>query len=79
MNKRLSKYSQQLNDMGRKALGFEDSLSFSHGYISALLKNGLISIREANSLKKVYYDCSGSCRYAIVKGELVDYYSEEEE
>ena len=52
--KNVHKYEKQIVKHGRKALGYEDTMAFNYGYISALLTNELISRKEYNVLVKVY-------------------------
>ena len=42
------------NKLNRLARGYESSLDFAYGYISALLQMGYINKKQANILKKCY-------------------------
>ena len=52
--KKIHKYEKQIIQHERKALGYEDTMSFNYGYIASLLTNKLISRKEYNILIKVY-------------------------
>jgi hypothetical protein len=69
----VSKKIETLN--ARHALGYESTLDFNHGFITALKINKLISVKDANALIKVYASVeNGDCRYTILNtGELHDY------
>jgi hypothetical protein len=57
----------------RKALGYESTLDFNFGYLSALRKHGVITNKEYNALKKVFLSRGDyECRYIIEDGKLVD-------
>ena len=68
MSKSINKIISQIKNHSRKALGYEDTLSFNHGYISALLTNKIISKKQYYALKKVY---------ASIENENCDFYIDE--
>lgn len=77
--KNLAKFSRQLETLNaRYAKGYEGTLDFNFGYISALHYNKLISLKESNLLLKVYANPqNGDGRFAILNsGRFVDYSSD---
>ncbi|MBV6514304.1 MAG: hypothetical protein FMNOHCHN_03910 [Ignavibacteriaceae bacterium] len=55
----MKKYHQQILRHNRsKYLGYESTLDFNYGYISALLSNKLISRKEYNKLLKELADAN---------------------
>lgn len=76
MNKNILKYKSQIEQQIKlRRLEYTGQLDFNYGYISALLSNDLINIKESNILKKVYASASNSyLDWAIDKnGELFIY------
>ena len=52
----------------RKGLGYESTLDYNFGYLSALYTNRVINRKEYNTLKKVYASTdNGDGRYFVTK------------
>lgn len=67
----IHKYEKQIKQHEHKALGHEETMSFNHGYVAALLTNNLISKKEYNALKKVYsWENTDGCFHIDENGKL---------
>lgn len=55
--KKIVKFSRQIETLNaRYALGYEETLDFNHGYISALRCNKIISRKDSLTLMKRFSD-----------------------
>lgn len=74
MNKNLLKHKKSIeNHNTRKAIGYEPTLDFNFGYISALLSNNLITRNEFNILKECYAIEEDNIHHSFINknGDLV--------
>ena len=81
MSKNVLKYEKAIKAVNdREALGYEDTLSFNHGYLLALKQNKLITTKEYNILIKVYANWgNGNGKWFVAEDGSLGIDKEEEE
>jgi len=73
MNKKVLKLRDEIEKVNKsKALGYEETMDFNWGWLSALFLKKIITKKEYNDLKKVYSNFKNGDSYWFIndKGEL---------